>query len=420
MKKFVLLIWLIPFFAQSQSYSKKINVLFLGNSYTYVNSLPAIIYSLAIANGDTLLYDSNTPGGYTFLNHFNDLTSKAKINLAPWKYVVLQAQSQEPSFSTNQVNTQTLPYALKLDSLIKVNNACTNTVFYETWGRKNGDASNCASFPPVCTYLGMQNRLKLAYKKFADTCSAVMSPAGEAFRKSIALNPSLELYQLDESHPSLEGSYLTACVFYEVLFQKSVLSNTFISSVNSSTATFLQQVAHDVVNDSLAVWNIGKNLPWADYTFNPIAGMNYQFNSKSPTLNNKWYFGDATTSTQVNPSHAYSIAGTYTVSHVVSNGCKKDSVSKIVQISSTGISVNSLNENIFIYPNPTKNYLTIDGLTDFENKNSFLEIRNMLGQVILKLDYTKVIDLRQLENGLYFLKIVNKQMSTNFQFIKTD
>ena len=44
----------------------------------------------------------------------------------------------------------------------------------------------------------------------------------------------------------------------------------------------------------------------------------------------------------------------------------------------------------------------------------------MLGQVILKLDYTKVIDLRQLENGLYFLKIVNKQMSTNFQFIKTD
>ena len=131
-------------------------------------------------------------------------------------------------------------------------------MFFETWGRKNGDASNCASYAPVCTYLGMQNRLRTSYKLFADTTHGIMSPTGEAWRKSISQNPTLELYSSDQSHPSLEGSYLTACVFYETLFHKSVLSNTYTAGVSSTNVTFLQQIAHDVVNDSLMVWNIGK------------------------------------------------------------------------------------------------------------------------------------------------------------------
>ncbi len=240
---------------------KKLKVLFLGNSYTYVNNLPQLIHDVALANGDTLIFDSNCPGGQTFYGHFNDATSISKINALAWDNVVLQAQSQEPSFSPAQVEAQTLPYAIKLDSIIQHNNNCTETVFYETWGRKNGDASNCASYPPICTYLGMQDRLRASYKLFADTTHALMSPAGEAWRKSIALNPTLELYSSDQSHPSIEGSYLTACVFYEVLFHKSVLSNTYTAGVSATNVSFLQQIAHDVVNDSLSTWNIGKYTP---------------------------------------------------------------------------------------------------------------------------------------------------------------
>jgi hypothetical protein len=69
------------------------------------------------------------------------------------------------------------------------------------------------------------------------------------------------LYSSDQSHPSLEGSYLTACVFYETLFHKSVLSNTYTAGVSSTNVSFLQQIAHDVVNDSLLTWNIGKYNP---------------------------------------------------------------------------------------------------------------------------------------------------------------
>jgi hypothetical protein len=257
---------------------KTLKVLFLGNSYTYVNNLPQLIKDIALANGDTLVFDSNCPGGQTFQGHFNDVTSLSKINAQAWDCVILQAQSQEPSFSPAQVAAQTLPYAIKLDSVIKHNNACTETVFYETWGRKNGDASNCGAYPPICTYTGMQNRLRASYKLFADTTQAIIAPAGEAWRKSIAQNPTLELYSSDQSHPSLEGSYLTACVFYETLFHKSVLSNTYTAGVSSTNANFLQQIAHDVVNDSLLTWNIGK--------YNPcnITGVNSISSNKNITL----------------------------------------------------------------------------------------------------------------------------------------
>jgi hypothetical protein len=260
-KIFILFLLVIGFAITSKAQFKKINALFLGNSYTYVNNLPQLIKDIALANGDTLVFDSNCPGGHTFNNHFNNATSISKINSQAWDCVILQAQSQEPSFSPAQVEAQTLPYAIKLDSLIKNNNACTETVFFETWGRKNGDASNCGSYPPICTYTGMQNRLRASYKLFADTTQSIMASAGEAWRKSIAQNPSLELYSSDQSHPSLEGSYLTACVFYETLFHKSVLTNTYTAGVSSINVSFLQQIAHDVVNDSLLVWNIGKYNP---------------------------------------------------------------------------------------------------------------------------------------------------------------
>ena len=58
---FALLIFL--FINQSVAQQqKKLKVLFLGNSITYVNNLPQLIYDIALANGDTLVFDSNCPG----------------------------------------------------------------------------------------------------------------------------------------------------------------------------------------------------------------------------------------------------------------------------------------------------------------------------------------------------------------------
>lgn len=243
--------------AQVQVHTNR-TVLFLGNSYTGVNNLPQLVADLATAAGDTIVVDSYAPGGATFARHCTDPVSLAKISSQQWDCVVIQAQSQEPAFPPEQVAAQTLPYAITLDSLICANDSCTITVMYETWGRKNGDQQNCAFYPPLCTYEGMQDRLRDSYKLFADTCHTVMAPVGEAWRSVVLNNPDVNLYQQDESHPTIEGSFLAACVLYEVIYEKRVVSNPYHADIEESVATMLQETASTTVRDSAMVWNIDR------------------------------------------------------------------------------------------------------------------------------------------------------------------
>ena len=65
----------------------------------------------------------------------------SRIRSGSWDFVVLQEQSQLPSFPIEQVTAEVFPYARYLDSVIKAHNSCAQTIFYMTWGRKNGDFS---------------------------------------------------------------------------------------------------------------------------------------------------------------------------------------------------------------------------------------------------------------------------------------
>ena len=419
MKKIVAILLLFPAFFYAQGVQKKIKVLFLGNSYTYVNNLPQLVYNIALANGDTLVFDSNLIGGYTLNNHFNDALSLSKINAAGWDFLVLQAQSQEPSFPPAQVNAQTLPYALKLDSAFKQNNPCATTVFYETWGRKYGDASNCGAYPPVCTYTGMQDRLKQSYKNFAFSCQGVMAPAGEAFRASIAANPSLELYDPDQSHPSINGSYLAAAVFYETLFRKSVSGNTFNPGLAVNTLTFLQQTAHATVHDSLAAWYLGVNFPWAGFITNSSGPLNYQFQGQSPALTNSWYFGDGGLSSLPAPAHIYGSAGNYTVSHVVTKGCKKDSAIHVISMTPSGLPAYDAAPALQIYPSPCADRLYISGAA-FDAGTAAMELCDASGRLLYRAAFTRELSTADLKNGLYFLKVFHQSGTVCLRFVKNE
>ena len=88
-----------------------LRALFIGNSYMGVNNLPQMVQDLSNSLGDVLIYDSNTPGGQTFQMHANNPVNYQKMAAQEWDYIILQGQSQEPSFPFAQVNSQTLPYA---------------------------------------------------------------------------------------------------------------------------------------------------------------------------------------------------------------------------------------------------------------------------------------------------------------------
>jgi hypothetical protein len=147
--KIVVSFLFLGFLSLAQTSTKK--VLFLGNSYTSVNNLPQMIKDVALSVNDTVVFDVNAPGGYTFEGHSTNTVSLNKIMAGVWDFVVLQEQSQMPSFPDQQVAADVFPYARALDSIITQYNICGETIFYMTWGRKNGEAQNCPILPDVCT-----------------------------------------------------------------------------------------------------------------------------------------------------------------------------------------------------------------------------------------------------------------------------
>ena len=105
-----------------------------------MNDMPTMVSGIAASFGDVLIKDSQTPGGMTFSGHAANALTYTKINSNNWDYVVLQAQSQEPSFPETQVDTETIPYAMQIADSVYVNNYCSKVLMFMTWGRENGDS----------------------------------------------------------------------------------------------------------------------------------------------------------------------------------------------------------------------------------------------------------------------------------------
>lgn len=380
--------------------------LFLGNSYTAVNNLPQMVANVALSMNDTLLHDNNTPGGYTFNGHSTNATSLNKIAAGNWDFVVLQEQSQLPSFPDNQVATQVFPYAAILDSLIHLHNPCAETMFYRTWGRKNGDASNCAFFAPLCTYAGMDSMLHLRYMMMADAHDATVSGVGAVWKYIRTNFPTIELYQADESHPSVAGTYAAAVCFYVSMFQKDPMLVSYNGGLSSAEADSIKSAVKMVVYNDLSAWFIGTYAPNADFTFSVLTDTVAFSNSSRYSTDFHWDFGDGNTSTLENPTHQYAASGNYTVTLIVSNCDQADTIVMPVNITLLGIEKQKELADYQVYPNPVSNQLFVK-LDDFNLENLF--ITDLQGKIY----YPKynvnnqviIIDFLNYAAGVYFLNL---------------
>ncbi|WP_051220691.1 PKD domain-containing protein [Flavobacterium filum] len=389
--------------------------LFLGNSYTATNNLPQMIDNVANSTGDDLIYDSYTPGGYTFMGHSTNATSLNKIAQGTWDFVVLQEQSQLPSFPDSQVQNQVYPYAQQLNNLINQQNPCAETVFYMTWGRKNGDASNCANWPPVCTYTGMDDLLNERYRFMAEQNDAILSPVGAVWRYIRENYPSIELYSADGSHPSVAGTYAAACSFYATLFRKNPEQITFTAGLTNEVATAIRSAAKVIVFDQLLEWQIGEYDPMANFVIEELGDGQFSLTNTSENATSYlWNFGDGTTSTEANPSHTYTATGEFTIELTVESCGKTATYAQTVIVTTLSLGeVNHPKKAIQIYPNPTHDFITIESPDEYIGKSFYLI--DITGRMVMNanLNALKTFhDLSHLTDGVYFLKVNDSSNST--------
>jgi hypothetical protein len=177
-------------------------VLFIGNSYTYVNDLPAVLADLAAASGGARPIATKTigVGGATLQAHWERGEAVNAIRSVRWDFVVLQEQSLLPTVDPERMSR----YARLFDTEIRKSGA--RTILVLTWARAgNRD---------------MQRALDDAYASLARELGSLVAPVGPAWQRVLTARPQLRLHQEDGSHPSPLGTYVAACVFHAVIHGK--------------------------------------------------------------------------------------------------------------------------------------------------------------------------------------------------------
>ena len=391
--------------------------LFLGNSYTNYHNLPGIVSDFAESMGDTLNVDKNTPGGYTLKGHSTNSTSINKIKAGNWDFVVLQEQSQYPSFPDFQVESEVFPYATILDTIINGNNPCAETVFYMTWGRKNGDASNCANWPPVCTYEGMDSLLRLRYMQMGADNNAIVSPVGAVWRYIRENYPDIELYAGDGSHPSTTGAYAAACCFYTVIYRKDPALSSFTNGIDVDHASIIRDVTTAIVFEHLEDWYVGLYDMESSFSYEFLSDNVISFTNKSQNYSgHMWDFG-FTSDTTSNPEITFPNAGNQTVTLYTFNECG-DTLSSSIDINIITAIDPPLNRpyEVSIFPNPSSNTLIIKTIENQPINYQIVQLNGSIkGKGVITIGQNE-IDISLLKSGVYWiqLSIGNKEITEKF------
>lgn len=416
-RKAVFLLLALIIFISNSGFAQNKRILWLGNSYTAYNNLPSMFYNLALSGGDTIIFDANMPGGFTLNAHTANQTSLNKIAQGNWDYVILQAQSQEPSFPPAQVISQTLPYAIELDSLIHASSPCAKTVFYMTWGRKYGDSQNCVNYPPLCTFEGMSNRLRWGYKTMADETEGIISPVGSSWKNAWYADSTINLWNADLSHPSAAGSYLAACTFYSTILRKPSLGLSYFAGLEANTAAFFQEIADATVNDSLEVWNIGRFEPQANFSY-VSEGLQYSFQHEALNAESFfWNFGDGESSELPAPVHTYNSEGEYTVTLIAERACVFDTTEAIISVTITDLDA-AKSSGWRIFPNPATNKVMIQSS---EPERFHIAVYSINGTLVSAFDEEGSLinlDFSEYEKGIYQIVCSTRSDQRIFRILK--
>ncbi|MFM2201999.1 MAG: hypothetical protein RL040_1199, partial [Bacteroidota bacterium] len=299
--------------------------------------------------------------------------------------------------------------ATQLNDSILAHNPCAETVFYMTWGRENGDQQNCANWPPVCTYEGMDDLLRERYMMMAEMNEGVVSPVGAVWRYLRENHPDIDLFSSDGSHPSAAGSYVAAVCFYSTFFRKSPLNAFYDYTVENAQEATIRQVVHDLVFLQLAQWYIGEWDPLAAVSLSMQGGQAYAILNESSFSDEVYYSLD---NSQAQPWTEDSLLlntlnkGSHTI-EIFAGKCGVWDTTSITFDILSNISTLHNTSDYWVYPNPASDILHIrmpmnsqhTRLSLIDSKGSTIELPIKTG--------AEITDFRcnHLPRGIYHLQI---------------
>lgn len=387
-------------------------VLFLGNSYTSVNNLPQLVQALSASAGKTLIVDSQTPGGMTLTNHVNDPTTQSKIAQRAWDYVILQEQSQVPTIDFYRYNNM-YPAMADLQAMVAQSSPCAKLITYMTWGRRYGgqqcDPSNTHCSPVFVDFNHMQDSLTSAYTGISNQLQIQCAPVGVVWQ-NVLNDTNLVLHSSDNSHPSLDGSYVAALTLFASIWKRPSLGLSYTAGLSPALAQYYQHRTDSVVFGNSFRWNLAINRPLSNFGFTnagrAVTFQNLSLSRTNRVLNYRWELGDGQVSTATNPTHTYATAGSYTV-RLIAKECRyADTSTQVVQVLSSDVQ-EARRRMLRVYPNPATSQLTFETELLQPDQEYLVELKNPTGTTVyrdrLDLDNLTIAPPAMVGSGLYLV-----------------
>lgn len=209
-----------------------------GNSYTHYNNhlntrLRDLARSLLPNNAQGYSYRGITISSAQLSWHEPNL--KYQKTLQPWDVVVFQGNSMEPISTDIKVKSDFQTAAKRMANFAHANGS--KVLYFMTWAQKDKPEQTA--------------KLANAYYDIAKETGGFVAPVGLAFEQISKQYPELNLYHSDGKHPSLEGTYLAAAVFFSILYNQSPIGGALPidSNMSPETAIKLQTVAWETVQN---------------------------------------------------------------------------------------------------------------------------------------------------------------------------
>lgn len=220
----VLLCWNCSKAEGTDQVNKIIRLLFIGNSLTYTNDVPALVKELGKNDSIRIQYKTMAYPDYGLDDHLADGKVQEEIRTGNYTYVIIQ---QGPSaLPASQV---ALMSSVKRFQELCAQTNQTKLVLYMVW-------------PSKARLFDLDNVIH-SYTEAAVKNGAVICSVGLAWKKTWQVEPSISLYGIDGFHPDIIGSLLAAMTIYGKLIRK-----TGVENISSKKSSWKREVSTETLN----------------------------------------------------------------------------------------------------------------------------------------------------------------------------
>lgn len=177
-------------------------VMFVGNSLTYVNNLPALLRAVAASQGVSITTESHAAPGGTLAERWREGHVADALRTRKFDIVLLQEQGGHlAACMASASKERTAPCAASLRAYREIAELASKrgarTLLFQTWGPNEG----------------WQARLDRSLQAIATRTSASIFDAAGALQALNEADPDIELFP-DGTHPSTQASLMLALALY--------------------------------------------------------------------------------------------------------------------------------------------------------------------------------------------------------------